>query len=186
MKKSNFGKFLLSLTLFISLLLVSSEASAHKVNIFAYAEEGMVYTEGYFPDGRKVEGGKVEVYDSQGNKLLEGTTTKEGTFDFKIPKVDDLKIVLIATMGHKNSFTIYADELAEATAGVAAEPVAQVARTPAEQTGAKVAQVPAKPSRRRRREPEKESFPVAGVFGGLGFIFGLTALIMQFSGKKKG
>ena len=91
--------------IFVSLLF-STAAPAHKVNLFAYAEGGKVYTESYFPDGRAVEGGKVMVYDSQGNLLLEGVTDKEGLFSFAIPKVDDLTIVLDATMGHKNKYIL--------------------------------------------------------------------------------
>ncbi|MBU0567955.1 hypothetical protein KKC52_07890 [bacterium] len=92
-------------------LLFASSAFAHKVNIFAYAEGDTVYTESYFPDGRKVEGGTVEVYDSKGNKLLEGATDQEGQFNFKPLRRDNLKIVLIASMGHKNSYGLSADEL---------------------------------------------------------------------------
>jgi nickel transport protein len=88
------------------LLLFSGTALAHKVNLFAYAEAGKVYTESYFPDGRPVEGGKVLVYDSQNNLLLEGVTDKKGLFSFAIPKVDNLTIVIEATMGHKNSFKL--------------------------------------------------------------------------------
>jgi len=88
------------------LLLFSGTALAHKVNLFAYAEAGKVYTESYFPDGRPVEGGKVLVYDSQDKLLLEGVTDKKGLFDFPVPKVDDLTIVIEATMGHKNSFKL--------------------------------------------------------------------------------
>jgi len=88
------------------LLLFSGTTLAHKVNLFAYAEAGKVYTESYFPDGRPVEGGKVLVYDSQDNLLLEGVTDKKGLFSFAIPKVDNLTIVIEATMGHKNSFKL--------------------------------------------------------------------------------
>jgi len=91
------------------LLLGSGTALAHKVNLFAYAEGGKIYTESYFPDGRPVEGGKVLVNDSQDKLLLEGVTDKEGLFNFDIPKVDDLNIVIEATMGHKNSFTLKRD-----------------------------------------------------------------------------
>jgi nickel transport protein len=87
-------------------LLVCGTAVAHKVNLFAYAESGKVYTESYFPDGRAVEGGKVLVYDSSDKLLLEGMTDKEGMFSFDIPKIDDLNIVIEATMGHKNSFRL--------------------------------------------------------------------------------
>ena len=87
-------------------LLFSGTALAHKVNIFAYVEAGKIYTESYFPDGRPVEGGKVLVYDSKDKLLLEGVTDNAGLFNFDIPKVDDLNIVIEATMGHKNSFTL--------------------------------------------------------------------------------
>jgi len=84
---------------------------AHKVNIFAYADSGVVYTESYFPDGRPVENGTIEVYDSQGHKLLEGVTDKEGLFSFKVPKKDDLTIVIIASMGHRNKFILKEEEI---------------------------------------------------------------------------
>ncbi|MDT8379873.1 MAG: carboxypeptidase regulatory-like domain-containing protein [Desulfotignum sp.] len=87
-------------------LSATGPALAHKVNLFAYAEGGTIFTESYFPDGRPVAGGKVLVYDSKDNLILEGVTDTEGFFNFEIPKIDDLKIVIDATMGHKNSFTL--------------------------------------------------------------------------------
>jgi nickel transport protein len=94
------------LILFFVSLLFSGTALAHKVNLFAYVEAGTVYTESYFPDGNPVQGGKVLVYDSQSKLLLEGVTDKKGFFNFAVPKVDDLTIVIEATMGHKNSFKL--------------------------------------------------------------------------------
>jgi nickel transport protein len=87
-------------------LFFAQAASAHKVNLFAYVEGGTIYTECYFADGRPAEGGKVLVYDSEHKLLLEGVTNKEGLFSFAVPKVDDLTIVLEATMGHRASFTL--------------------------------------------------------------------------------
>lgn len=92
-------------------LLLSGIAVAHKVNVFAYVEAGKVYTESYFPDGSPVENGKVLVYDSQNKLLLEGVTDKDGLFSFDVPKVDDLTIVIEATMGHKNSFKLKKSEV---------------------------------------------------------------------------
>ena len=92
--------------LFVVTLLLSGTALAHRVNLFAYVEAGKVYTESYFPDGAPVESGKVLVYDSQDNLLLEGVTDKKGLFNFAVPKVDDLTIVIDASMGHKNSFKL--------------------------------------------------------------------------------
>ena len=87
-------------------LVFSTTAMAHKVNLFAYVEGGRIYTESYFPDGNPVAGGKVLVYDSQNKLLLEGVTDKSGLFDFAIPRIDDLTIVINATMGHKNSYKL--------------------------------------------------------------------------------
>ncbi len=92
-------------------MLWMNPAQAHKVSIFAYAEGGTVYTESYFPDGKMVQDGTIEVYDSQGQKLLEGKTDQDGKFSFPVPKKDDLKIVIIASMGHKSEFVLKKDEL---------------------------------------------------------------------------
>jgi len=92
-------------------LSATAPALAHRVNLFAYVEGGTIFTESYFPDGRPVEGGKVLVYDSTDKLLLEGVTDTEGFFNFEIPKIDALKIVIDATMGHKNSFTLKKGEV---------------------------------------------------------------------------
>lgn len=103
--------------LFAAVLIIAASlvwinpAQAHKVNIFAYAEGGTVFTESYFPDGKRVRDGTLEVYDSQGQKLLEGKTDQEGKFSFPVPKKDDLKIVINASMGHKSEFVLKKDEL---------------------------------------------------------------------------
>ncbi len=86
---------------------------AHKVNIFAYAEGGKIYTESYFPDGKAVEGGTIEVLDSQNQKIAEFKTDKEGKCSFPTPKKDDLTIVIDASMGHKNTFLLKKTELGE-------------------------------------------------------------------------
>jgi nickel transport protein len=90
-------------------------ARAHKVNIFAYAEDDMVYSEGYFVDGTKSKNSPIEVFDERaGTRLLEGKTDENGKFSFKIPKVVSLKLVLHANMGHQNEYTLGEDEVREA------------------------------------------------------------------------
>ena len=101
------------LTIGVAIFALSNTALAHKVNIFAYVDNGVVYTESYFPDGRPVENGAVEVYDSQGHKLLEGVSDKEGLFSFNIPKKDDLTIVINASMGHKNNYFLKKAEIGD-------------------------------------------------------------------------
>lgn len=92
-------------------LLTASLAWAHKVNVFAYVEGGTVYTESYFPDGRPVIGGVIEVLDTAKNIVLEGTTDEQGLFSFPLTTKGDLTIVINATMGHKNSFLLKESEM---------------------------------------------------------------------------
>ncbi len=99
-------------TLVATLLLLQSPALAHKVNVFAYVENGTVYTESYFPDGRKVEEGAIEVFDKAGIKVAEGKTDHEGRFSFPLPAVkDNLNIVVNASMGHKASYLLKKTEM---------------------------------------------------------------------------
>ena len=92
-------------------VLLAGPALAHKVNLFAYAEDGVVYAEGYFPDGRPVENGGIEVRDSHGKELYAGTTDKEGKISFPVPAQEDLTIEIKASMGHKNTFVLKKSEL---------------------------------------------------------------------------
>lgn len=98
--------------LLVVLLLIAVPAMAHKVNVFAYVENGTVFTESYFPDGKTVEEGTIEVLDGASKKLLEGKTDKDGHFSFPLPgKKEDLTIVITASMGHKNSFVLKKTEM---------------------------------------------------------------------------
>ncbi len=88
-------------------------AQAHKVNIFAYVEGGKIYTESYFPDGKPVESGTIEVFDSQKQKVVSGMTDKDGKYVFPVPKKDDLTIFINASMGHKNSYHLKKSEMGD-------------------------------------------------------------------------
>ena len=88
-------------------------AQAHKVNIFAHVEDGKIYTESYFPDGKPVAGGGIEVLDSRNQKVAEGVTDKGGKCVIPVPKKDDLTVVINASMGHKNSYLLKKEEFGE-------------------------------------------------------------------------
>jgi nickel transport protein len=95
-----------SLLAALLLFCLASPVLAHKVNIFAYAEGERVYSESYFPDGRPVSEGKVLVFDSQEQLLLEGQTDQAGLFQFKAPAAVDMTLEIDAGMGHKNQFLL--------------------------------------------------------------------------------
>jgi len=108
-KSTGIASFLLFLAMIV---LLAAPAMAHKVNIFAYVEGDTIYTESYFPDGRPVESGTIEVIDKSGKKILEGKSDKEGHFSFPVPAPkDDLNIVINASMGHKNSYLLKKSEM---------------------------------------------------------------------------
>jgi nickel transport protein len=82
---------------------------AHRVNLFAWIEDGRVYTESYFPDGTKVKEGKISVLDQGGGEILSGVTDGEGNFSFPLPDAKTITIVLDASMGHRTTFTLEID-----------------------------------------------------------------------------
>jgi len=192
----NCHRLLISLaSLVLFLLMPASVVFAHKVNIFAYAEGDTVYTESYFSDGTKIKGAIVEIYDSQGTKLLEGKTDEKGEFNFKLPKKDDLRIVLIASLGHKNSYTLSADELAGIIASERPqEPesreseVKEVMQVNLEQIKRIIdssLNEKLKPIMRQLTKAQQKEVSFTEVVGGIGYIFGIMGIILYFASKKK-
>ncbi len=99
----------------LAIYLLPTVAYAHKVSVYAYAEDGKVFAEGYFSDGTRTRNSLIEVFDAKtGEKLLKGKTDNEGKFSFNIPKATSLKLVLHASMGHRNDYTLSAKEVKEA------------------------------------------------------------------------
>ena len=102
---------LLTVALFTLCLLWPVSATAHRVTVFAWVEGDTVHTESKFSGGKRVNGGKIIVYDLQENELLSGKTNGQGEFSFKIPKKTAMKIVLQAGMGHRGDWTIPLSEI---------------------------------------------------------------------------
>ena len=91
-------------------LIHASPVHAHRVSIFGWTEADTVHTESKFSGGKRVQGGKVEVFDSSGKLLVAGRTDDKGLFSFKGPTSADLNIVLSAGMGHRNTWRLSAPE----------------------------------------------------------------------------
>lgn len=167
-------------------------AQAHKVTVFAWTEGDRVFTESKFSGGKEVQSGKVEVFDSSGNLLLEGRTDDKGAFDFKTPAITDLKIVLTAGMGHQNSWLLSAAELGEGEPTPVATPEPAVLETPREKVipvavpGLTAREIEAIVSRQLEQKIKPLVRMVAAsqergptprdIFGGIGYIIGLVGL----------
>ncbi|MCK5695658.1 MAG: hypothetical protein KAH62_03480 [Desulfobacula sp.] len=94
-------------------MLPAGFAFAHRVIIFAWVEDGMIYTESSFGSKRKAKDCVITVIDEKGLLIHKGQTDQEGNYSFKIPeKVDsDLILKLDAGTGHQAQWRISKNEL---------------------------------------------------------------------------
>ncbi len=195
-REFNYYKLALNFVFFsLFLLMTTSLVLAHKVNIFAYVEGDTVYTESYFPDGTKVKGGTVEVYDHQGNKLLEGKTDEKGQFNFKSPQHDDLKIIILASLGHRNSYTLSAEELVGQIEGEKPKEQESEELKIKETTQVDLDQIKRivdgsldeklRPLMRQLTKLQQKEISFAEIVGGIGYIFGLAGIIFYFMSRKR-
>ena len=183
------------------LLLFSSSAYAHKVNMFAFAEGDRIFVEGYFSDGKRAQHGDIVVFDHNNKELVRGKTDKAGNFSFKIPVKDDLRISLNAGMGHKTGYVISKAELAGLPATVTATKDAQVdesrqGEVPAGQRMTTAAGGDVSPVMIRRAVGKaimplmrsiselKERSSFSDLIGGIGFIVGVLGVFFYIKAKK--
>jgi nickel transport protein len=92
---------------FIPLLLFSLLSFAHRVDVYAEFNNGTLEVFGYFPDGTPARGAQVKVFTPDGKLLYEGKTDREGWLKIPLtPKVDRVKVVLYAGLGHETQTTV--------------------------------------------------------------------------------
>jgi len=194
--------YLILILIFLIIIIMDVSVFAHKVNIFAYVEGDKVYTESYFSDGKKCVESKIEVFDNQGNKLLEGLTDEEGMFSFKIPPEEvmdgDLEIILTASMGHRAEYIIRADELGD-VAGLIEEKIEEpVSAVSPEVSSVDLKEMQSlientldeklKPIIREMREIRKsqeDRISPTEIIGGIGYIIGIFGIIAYFLSRKR-
>jgi nickel transport protein len=176
------------------ILAITSVALAHKVYLYAWVEGDTVYTESYFGSNRKVQGGLIEIFDLSGKKLFEGLTNEKGEFAFKAPQKTDLRIVVEASMGHKNEYVLKGDKLWDSGSDATEKPetdegqAVSVKEVEAEQIQAiveKALDSRLKPIIRELAKIRKEKGPgLTEIIGGIGYIFGLMGVVLYFWSKK--
>jgi nickel transport protein len=191
--------YLILIFIFLIIMMVNISVFAHKVNIFAYVEGEKIYTESYFNDGKKCIDSKIEVFDNQENKLLEGLTDKEGEFSFEVPSEDgDLKIVLTASMGHQAEYSILADELSSTAGLIKEEPEEPVSLISPEASLVDLKEIQSiiedtldeklKSIMREMREIKKsqeDKISPTEIIGGIGYIIGIFGIIAYFLSRKR-
>jgi nickel transport protein len=121
-------------------LLLASPALAHKVNLYAYVEDGVIQGEGYFTGGGKPQDCPVTVTDATGKLLGETRTDTGGKFRLKLPPLTPesapLKLVLTAGDGHRNDFPLTARDLGFAAPSAGGPPAQAAPASPGGDTPA--------------------------------------------------
>jgi nickel transport protein len=189
--------------------LLSPPVFAHRVNVFAWVEGDTVFVECRYPDGTKVHEGVIRVLDSAGKELLNGKTSARGEFSFKVPKQDDLTVVLEAGMGHRGDWPLSKQDLAPAGEVPKPEPAAASQAAPKTEAPPPAARdsapggapsLPAGIDQAIEKALDKKLAPVmkmlaemheqkvrlADVLGGIGYIFGLVGVAAYFKRKPEG
>ena len=198
------------LTALVLALLMHTAALAHRVNIFAYVENGEVVVECSYSKSKRVNRGAIEVLSLQsGETLLTGETDEAGHFRFPVPEAarktgSGLRIVLKAGEGHQNEWVVDAAEFMNAESGPATAAVAT--RTDGENKQPAPEAVPAPgalsrgdveeivnaaldaklaPIRRAVLERTEDGPGMREIIGGIGWIFGLVGVAAYFKSRSR-
>jgi len=173
----------------LAFYILSGFAYAHKVYVFAWVEAGKIYTESYFSGNKKVKNGQIEVFDSSGQKLLEGKTDEQGLFSFLPPGKEDLRIILNAGMGHRAEYLLGAEQIPK-SAVRKSEPAKEkgdldVSTEQIREVVDQALKERLKPIERRLAAMEKERGPgITEVLGGIGYIIGLMGIVLYFKSRR--
>lgn len=205
--RKGIGQIALFIT--VILLLVCGQVLAHNVTVFAWVDGETVYVESKYSGGRKPVAAPVEVYDTHGKLLLKGVTDDNGEFSFKVPQKTEMKVVLLAGMGHKGEWTILLSDLQDVRAdtpprtaepgaatqdqSVTAAPAVSGHPVPAEYISAAEIQNAVEEALDKKLKPvmkllveTRQSGPsVTEILGGIGYIFGLIGVAAYFSAKRR-
>ncbi len=72
------------LFIIILTLIPAGFAHAHKVIIFAWVEDGMIFSESHFGSKREAKNCSIRVMNGKGLLVHEGKTDNQGKYSFKI------------------------------------------------------------------------------------------------------
>ena len=204
-RKMKNKKYHILIFLLLIFIINSIPIYAHKVNIFAYIEGNEIYTESYFNDGKKCINSKIEVFNDEAVKLLEGLTDDKGVFVFSIPQANFLKIVLTASAGHRAEYILKLDaseeeflisELEDSSSEVEAkgliseeifndEIVSYISKEEIQLIINEALDKKLTPIMREIKKSQEDDISFSEIIGGIGYIFGIFGMIAYFLSRKK-
>jgi nickel transport protein len=181
--------------------LIAAPASAHKVSVFGYTENGMLLGEAYFPGGGKAKGSKIELIGPKGKLLATTQTDNQGAFKLELPKAEaPLKLMVTAGMGHKGEYVLTAQDLGQGQKGQESvtdgskttsqasksAPIAAVNEDKLQSAIEKALEKKLAPLKAQIAKMQAErAIGVSDVIGGLGYILGLLGLAAYMKSRKQ-
>jgi cobalt/nickel transport system permease protein len=185
------GFGVIPIIIILILIAISSQALAHKVNLFAWYDGKMILSEGYFSTGTKAVNSTIMVLDSEGKEVFNGMTDKKGEFSFKPPRNGEYRLVLEAGMGHRaEALVSVQDTESEGAAPEAGQAAKDTYNGTVTLTNAEFEQI-----LDRKLNPIKEQLLrlaeqgnrvcFRDVVAGLGYIAGLMGLAIYLAQRKR-
>lgn len=207
-------KILISLSSLLLIFLSVLPASAHRINLFCKVKKDRVSCSSSFSDGTPARDAKTKVFSQKGHKLLlSGKTDKNGNFEFKIPsriqnEDSDIKVIVQASMGHRDSWIISARELStpentqnKQTPETKRERISSTIQSEAaekrslerkewERIVSRIVSRETKPIQNRilalQKEIRKQRSRFRDILGGIGYILGIMGVVFFIKGRKQG
>ena len=161
----------------------AAPAPAHGVRVAAWVEDGEVKVEAFTSRGAPLKRCAVSVRGADGTLRHTLTTDDEGRCAFQPERAEDLTIRLDAGPGHRDECTVKASQLAgvgEAPAEprpTAAETSPAASVSSAGEAARLESELAALREQVRELEKARRQVSTRDVIAGLGFIFGVTALV---------
>lgn len=147
-------------------------------SISSYRENDTVHGEAFFSQGSPVKNSVVEVYDLDTDTLVSTTKTDdEGMFALPVRGITNIRIVLIASMGHRTEYLLTKTTTSETAIEETSETPLQA--PPDYARIAKIVQQELRPLRDdlRRLEQQQSRPDIGAIVGGLGWIVGIFSLL---------
>lgn len=95
----------------LAIFLGATLASAHAAIVWAYVENGQVFVEGFFANGKKIQNSRVVILDASEKIIQEGETDIDGKFHYTPKSLKTQTIVVVASQSHTGNFELSEEEL---------------------------------------------------------------------------
>lgn len=187
-----FNQYKLKLTISLFFLIFAASAVlAHGVNLDADVEGNKIIAEASFSDGSVIKNADLKVYDSHDHLLSTTKTDENGVAEFKIPALQDLKLVLTDKMGHQGEYLLEKSELPaelkssttdsdeETAAGINALSQEKLRIIIREELNKELSPIKDELANLANSGPG-----ITEVIGGIGYIFGLMGLYLYFKKRE--